>query len=630
MHSFTRSWIALWLILAVVGRSEAQTVAALQVSPPYEQSTQSAAAAASAPALAEHVQTLPIGALRPLDAVDLSSAPKTGPAEVQGCRPLTDQAMTADFQAVTAQASKSDLAAQAKLLEQAVQLWTQAAAQCEGHAKDRALQSLDDDSKMLARVSEKLDSGPQCAAAHKDASALQDIARQTLSERRWLDAARLFRKAENVWDYAAERCSGSQQRVAIEHRSQSDTDGHNAEFCAPIFESAREATQKLRAGVGTLSHEQKQTDSLVAETLWRKARDTCQGAAVKEIASNNAATLARQRGTPWVATVAAGEPGIPSGPAGAAASLATEVNVTMAAGTSVAPSAVAVPLSPSATATPAPAAPTKHADSALTAAIARTPEQSAVVAQATAFAASPLGVQMAGTTQFIGGFVRDATELTFSGVGKVIWATGDVFEGQLVLGKRQGKGIMVWANGQRYDGDWRDDQPTGLASIRFANGNQYEGQALNSVPQGEGHMRYGSGDTYTGHFTSGEPDGHGVYVWTNGQTYEGTWRNARPNGKGKLKFANGNLYEGVVVNGTPNGPGKMVFVTGETYEGAMVNGNPEGEGTFSWPSGDQYTGQWKAGKKHGKGVFIWKSGQRWEGTYDNDVQAATADEVPKS
>jgi hypothetical protein len=618
-------------MLAFAGRAGAQAAATLQAASADQPSVLPAMTASSAPASAEPATASPAEALRPLDMVDLNAVPKVGPALVQGCRPLTDQAMTADFQAVTAQAGKSDLAVQAKLLDQAVLLWTQAAAQCEGHAKDRALQSLDDDSKMLARVSEKLDSGPHCTAAHKDASALQDIARQALSDRRWLDAGRLFRKAENMWDYAAERCSGSQQSVATEHRSQSATDAHNAEFCAPIFESARDATQKLRTGAGTLSYEQKQTDSQVAETLWRRAKDTCQGAVVKNVADTNATALARQRGTPWVATVAAGAPSLASIPAGAVASAAVGAKVTEAAGTPATLLPAAAPAVLPVKEKPAPLAPTPR-DAAESKALTATPPVAVAVASSTSPSppALPAGVQMVGTTQFIGGFVRDVNALTFSGTGKVAWATGDVFDGTMVLGKRQGKGVMVWANGQRYEGDWRDDQPTGAATIRFVNGNRYEGQAIDSVPQGEGRMRYASGDTYAGHFTDGEPDGQGVYVWTNGQKYDGPWRHARPNGTGKLKFANGNLYEGVVVNGTPNGLGKMAFATGETYEGAMVNGHPDGDGTFTWPSGDQYTGQWKAGKKHGKGVFTWKSGQRWEGTYDNDVQGAIADEVPKS
>lgn len=531
----------------------------------------------------------PMAQAQPLPAPVAAAAAAAAAAEAPGCRPLTDQAMTADFNAVTAQAAKADLAQQVKLLEQAVTLWTQTASQCEGRAKERALRSLDDNSRMLSRLSEKMDSGPQCMAAHKDASSLQDIARRTLSERHWQESAALFRKAENMWDLAAERCTGSQQASATERRNQSETDGHNAEFCAPLFESAREATQKLRAGANTLAREQKHNDSLVAETLWRQAVDTCKGATVKDTANSNAAALARQRGTPWVAT-------------------ATASVVAKAPVSALAPAAAAL-----AVAAPAVA---NGADTA--------PSQAAVAPVA--------GTYLAGSTQLIGQFVRDTDGLTYSGTGRVIWATGDVFEGTLVKGLRQGKGVITWANGQRYDGDWVNDRPNGQARVHFANGNDYEGSVQNGVPQGQGRMRFASGDSFEGQFKAGDPDERGLYVWKNGQSYSGQWQNARPNGQGKLKFADGNQYEGRVVNGTPNGAGRMVFATGEVYTGQFANGEPDGEGTFVWSSGDQYTGQWKAGKKHGKGVFTWKSGDLWEGIYDNDAQTTTGAAVaaPKS
>lgn len=515
-------------------------------------------------------------------------APLPVEAAAQSCRPLTDQAMTADFNAITAQSAKAELAQQAQLLEQAVALWTQAASQCEGRAKERALRSLDDNSRMLARISEKMDSGPQCTLAHKDATSLQDIARQALSERRWTESAALFRKAENMWDLAAERCTGSQQITATERRTQSEIDGHNAEFCAPLFESARDATQKLRAGANTLTREQKQEDSQAAETLWREAVDKCKGGAVKDLAKSNAAALARQRGTPWLATAA----------------------------TTAAPAAVAP-------------ARTAEATSASTVgpALVATPAVKPALAESDAGKDAPpkvIGTYLAGTTQFIGAFSLDADGLTYSGSGRVVWATGEVFEGTLVKGLRQGKGVITWANGNRYDGDWVSDQPTGAAQVHFANGNDYEGRVQNGVPQGQGRIRYASGDTFEGLFKAGEPDQQGVYVWKNGQSYSGQWLNAQPNGKGKLKFANGNQYEGSLVNGALNGTGRLVFATGEVYTGQFVNGQPEGDGTFVWPSGDQYTGQWKAGKKHGKGIFTWKTGERWEGIYDSDVQT-TAD-----
>ncbi len=606
--TFSNFGLTLTLLVLACGQvAQAQSVTASLLSDQAVQAVESASDGAGEPPVDS------VTNLIPLETLDVKAAPAAVVSAVLGCRPLTDQAMTADFNAVTAQSAKSDLAQQAKLLEQAVSLWKQAASQCDGRAKERALRSLDDNSRMLSRISEKMDAGPQCTTAHKNATSLQEIARQALSERRWQESAALFRKAENMWDLAVERCTGSQQVTAAERRAQSELDGHNAEFCAPRFDSAREATQKLRARAAALTREQKQTDSLVAETLWRQAIESCKGAAVRDVANNNAASLARQRGTPWVATLP------PQGDGSA-----TPVPVLTAVGSAAAPQSQTSTVLAASTGTGA-------APRSVTVEVARSP--AAAVTRANRVADSmpsptlpaapvPAGTQMAGSTQFIGHFVRDVDALTFSGTGRVVWATGDVFEGTLVKGVRQGKGVITWANGHRYDGDWRNDQPTGTARVRFANGNTYEGSVQNGVPQGQGRIRYASGDTFEGQFKAGEPDQTGVYTWKNGQSYDGQWQNARPNGQGNLKFATGNHYEGSVVNGTPNGTGRMVFATGEIYTGQFVNGEPDGEGAFVWPSGDQYTGQWKVGKKHGKGVFTWKSGERWEGIYDNDVQTS--------
>ena len=53
-----------------------------------------------------------------------------------------------------------------------------------------------------------------------------------------------------------------------------------------------------------MSKEDKQDAQMVAETLWREALGQCKGSAVKDIATNNAQTLARERGTPWVPRLA--------------------------------------------------------------------------------------------------------------------------------------------------------------------------------------------------------------------------------------------------------------------------------------------------------------------------------------
>lgn len=587
------------------------------------------------------------------------SEPPPAPPLPQGCRPLTDKAAAVDLQAVTAQAKKRELTEQLQLVEEAIDLWSRAVDQCDGRAKERAQRNLADNLKVMEKLSEQQGAGPQCEAAHRDASALQDLARQALTERRFSEASVLFRKSEDAWDDASERCTGTQQEVAIKRRDQSEVDGFNAAYCAPVFEKARDLTQKLRTSGTTLPREEKQEMSMLAETHWRAALTQCKGAVV-DIARSNAQSQARERGTPFVARYA-----IPPPPAGASAErkvpnkslpTPTAATATAAATAAIAPTATLTTTAPTKIEGAAPVPPPAPAPSVIAGLAASVGSMfSSVVGTASASAtAVPLaGVAagaaagtaagavaatalaetgkptvptpqppdfMSGSTRFVGKFVRDVDSLTYSGTGKITWANGDSFDGTLQKSLRHGKGMFQWANGQSYDGDWNLDKPVGEAKMRFANGNQYQGSIANGVPQGQGNMRYASGDTYVGQFNAGVPHGRGVYTWKNGQQYDGEWVNDKAQGRGKLKFANGNVYEGPVVNGVPNGRGKTVFASGEIYEGDVVNGVPHGEGSFTWPNGDEYEGQWQAGKKHGEGAMTWKSGDRWEGTFDNDRQ----------
>ena len=221
------------------------------------------------------------------------------------------------------------------------------------------------------------------------------------------------------------------------------------------------------------------------------------------------------------------------------------------------------------------------------------------------------------------------------------WPNGDVFDGQMLEGKRNGKGKMVWASGQTYDGDWRDDIATGEGSLVFVNGDRYQGQVRNGIPQGRGKKQFGNGDTYDGNFENGIADGEGVhtqrdgsrytgqfkagikhgrgkYAWASGQVYEGEWVDDRPEGKGSLTFANGDRYEGPISNGLPQGKGIKIYASQDRYEGGFAQGEAQGEGHYSWKNGDAYTGSWQKGKKVGRGRYRWASGDYWEGEFVDD------------
>ena len=557
----------------------------------------------------------------PIAPMPMSTPAATAETAPEGCRTVSDRAMAADLRAATALSQKQALSVQMALYRETVTLWTKAVAQCEGRARERAQRNLDDNVQVQQQISEQQEAGPKCEGAQRSASSLQDLARQSLTDRRFTEAAVLFRKAEDAWDNASELCAGSQQALADKRREQSAVDGHNAEFCAPVFERAREQTQKFRNLPPILAREDKQEQSQIAETLWHDAMTQCKGAVV-DAARNQAQALARERGTPWVAR------NLPAPVAAAPKKTATAgANTALVTGAPATANAAKSPLGKDASSPGALIGLTSTLSSLGTAVSNLATAPVAAPAAAAPTATFRLGTAepqppefVSGTAHFNGKFVRDADGTSYSGTGKITWANGDVYDGTLVKGQRQGQGLFIWANGQRYDGDWVQDAPLGQGRLQFANGNRYDGDVIAGIPQGAGHMQYASGDDYRGRFNAGVPDGRGLYTWKNGQTFDGEWKSERPNGQGILKFANGNVFEGTVVNGVPNGQGKLAFVTGELYTGAVVQGEPEGQGSFNWPNGDQYVGQWKAGKKHGQGVFTWKTGERWEGVYQNDVQ----------
>lgn len=542
----------------------------------------------------------------PADTASAPGAAASAAPPPPSCSALTSRAMSADLRAATAQSQSKELETLAPLFDEAVTQWTAATMGCDGRARERAERNLTDNKKQRAGIAERQAAGSQCEMSHKDGGALQDLARAAFGERRWADAALLYAKAETMWDLAAEHCTGTQKEIATKRREQSEIDGHNAEFCAPGFDQARDTTQKFRNGSAGLSLADRQQQSQIAETLWRETARQCRGGAM-ELAGNNAQALARERGTPWVATAAPGAPppmaAAPPRPAGTAAATASTagkvaVGVAGAAAATVAaaPSVTSVikPKLPIAAATP-------------------TPPPAPDVART---AVNELDVR-SGDTRYKGQFVREEGQVV-SGTGRVEWANGDVYEGPLIRNVRNGRGDFTWASGQRYIGDWINDKATGKGNLRFANGNQYDGAILDGQPQGEGQMVYASGDQYKGQMLQGVPHGKGIYIWLNGQRYEGDWVNDKPQGQGVLRFANGNRYEGPLQAGLPHGKGRMSFTSGDQYDGQFDQGIANGVGTYVWKSGDRFEGAWRAGKKHGQGNFIWASGDRWQGEFKDD------------
>jgi hypothetical protein len=131
------------------------------------------------------------------------------------------------------------------------------------------------------------------------------------------------------------------------------------------------------------------------------------------------------------------------------------------------------------------------------------------------------------------------------GTGKMVYNTGDEYEGEWLQDQRHGKGAFAYTNGDVYTGEWKDDKRNGHGRCTFANGNLYEGQWSGDQMSGQGHLEYATGEVYDGEFTNGMRDGEGTCVYSSKHVYRGHWVADKRDGFGSYSAPSGTPIEGL-------------------------------------------------------------------------------------
>ncbi|RQX67607.1 MORN repeat-containing protein [Toxoplasma gondii CAST] len=121
------------------------------------------------------------------------------------------------------------------------------------------------------------------------------------------------------------------------------------------------------------------------------------------------------------------------------------------------------------------------------------------------------------------------------GYGRLVYANGDVYEGEFSNSVRHGQGIYSGADGLRYEGDWQRDRRHGCGVLTHDKVNfVYVGQWEDDKKSGDGHL-YSSTERYWGGFAENKYSGKGTYVErTGGIYYEGEFADGVFHGLGKL------------------------------------------------------------------------------------------------
>ena len=133
---------------------------------------------------------------------------------------------------------------------------------------------------------------------------------------------------------------------------------------------------------------------------------------------------------------------------------------------------------------------------------------------------------------------------------------------------------MTYINGDVYNGDWMDHKKNGKGKMTYINGDIYDGEWLNNLKQGNCLYLYKNGSKLNGEIKKGLFYGTGKKIYENGDIYEGEFINGMRSRKGKyILYANNHiLYDGDWLNNIFNGSGIISYTSGKRYEGEFVNG----------------------------------------------------------
>jgi hypothetical protein len=90
-------------------------------------------------------------------------------------------------------------------------------------------------------------------------------------------------------------------------------------------------------------------------------------------------------------------------------------------------------------------------------------------------------------------------------------------------GRPHGKGRLELRSGEVFDGEWIDGRFEGRGWHLDAEGNRHEGRFVAGLLDGEGRLLSSTGEIFSGRFVNGRKHGNGTTRLAGGTTYESTW-----------------------------------------------------------------------------------------------------------
>lgn len=149
------------------------------------------------------------------------------------------------------------------------------------------------------------------------------------------------------------------------------------------------------------------------------------------------------------------------------------------------------------------------------------------------------------------------------------------YEGDMILGKKQGAGIINYENkGMIYVGEFKSDLKDGRGKLYSKDGKySYVGNWMKDKMEGDGILSSDKLGKYNGLFHADYFEGKGNLTDIYGNIYEGDFYKGFKEGKGKLVLNNGNIYQGEFKHDKYNGKGELKDSLGNIIQkGEFKNG----------------------------------------------------------
>lgn len=199
-----------------------------------------------------------------------------------------------------------------------------------------------------------------------------------------------------------------------------------------------------------------------------------------------------------------------------------------------------------------------------------------------------------------------------------IYYSNGTYEGDVLLGKRNGHGIIQYNRGRivQYEGEWKDDMCHGMGKITFDDGrvisglfayNQYIGK-VNIVDKNGNEKPLLNVDDYpTGTVSIIRPTKNNSF-----SSYKGEWYKGMRHGYGE--FTRG-----------PETPKKIGFFFRNQYIAKeilnkttkkrieLIDGRYSGEVIITYPNDEQYIGHWDNGYRNGYGKYYYLNQDLYDG-----------------